>query len=96
MYIKQGALTLTDSKVQTTSLDVALNVGLRTNIAKYHGIELAVRVPLMPTKTLDVGMRYDVAIRDTAGQEIFTEGKSTSKATLGQNFRILARYTFSF
>ena len=96
-----GGLTLTDSKVQTTSLDIALNMGLRTNIAKYHGIELAVRVPLIPIKTLDVGMRYDVAIGtyvDVAGklQDIFAEGKSTSKATLGQNFRVLARYTFSF
>ncbi len=62
-----------------TSFDVALNVGLRTNIAKYHGIELAVRVPFLNTRLLNVN---------------FVGGRV--KYELGQNVRVLARYTFSF
>ena len=102
-YIQQtgGSLNLISDKVKTTSLDIALNVGLRANIAKYHGIEVAVRVPFMPIKTLDAGMRYDIAVghyTNIAGQrvDIYTEGKAISKATISQNFRVLARYTFSF
>lgn len=34
-------------KVSYTSVDVGLNVGLRTNIAKHFGIELAARVPFI-------------------------------------------------
>ena len=37
-----------------TSFDIALNVGLRTNIAKNHGLELAVRVPFLNTRLLNV------------------------------------------
>lgn len=70
----EGGTTLKD-----TSFDVALNVGLRTNIAKYHGIEVAVRVPFLKTQLYkDSG----------AGGSI--------KMELGQNFRVLARYAFSF
>lgn len=62
-----------------TSFDVALNVGLRTNIAKCHGVEVAVRVPFLNTRLLNVSF---------AGGSV--------KYELGQNVRVLARYTFSF
>lgn len=62
-----------------TSFDVALNVGLRTNISKYHGLEVAVRVPFLNTRLLNVSY---------AGGSV--------KYELGQNVRVLARYTFSF
>ena len=62
-----------------TSFDVALNVGLRTNIAKYHGLEVAVRVPFLNTRLFNVS---------------FVDG--SVKYELGQNVRVLARYTFSF
>lgn len=62
-----------------TSFDVALNVGLRTNIAKYHGVEVAVRVPFLNTRLLNVSF---------AGGSV--------KYELGQNVRVLARYTFNF
>ena len=66
-------------KIKDTSFDVALNVGLRTNIAKYHGIELAVRVPFLKTQLFkDSGV------------------DGSAKMELGQNVRVLARYTFSF
>ena len=70
--------------VSTTGLDVALNFGLRTNIAKYHGVELAVRVPFMPVEYY--------RFRQANGNDI----NSTMTTTFGQTFSILARYTFSF
>lgn len=38
---------------KTNGFGVALNVGLRTEIAKHHGIELAARVPFIATTILD-------------------------------------------
>ena len=70
--------------VSTTGLDVALNFGLRTNIAAYHGVELAVRVPFMPVEYY--------RFRQANGNDI----NSTMTTTFGQTFSILARYTFSF
>ena len=67
-----------DSNTKTTSFDLSLNVGLRTNIATNHGIELAFRVPFLKTQLRSP--------KDTNGADI----------KLGQNFRVLARYTFSF
>ena len=40
-------------KVSYTSVDVGLNVGLRTNIAKHFGIELAARVPFIKHNLLE-------------------------------------------
>ena len=65
-------------KLTDTSFDVALNVGLRTNIATNHGIEVAFRVPFLKTQLFNP--------KDTNGADV----------KLGQNFRVLARYTFSF
>lgn len=63
------------TKLTTTGFDIALNVGLRTNIAHNHGLEVAVRVPFVP-----------VTMMNTNG----------AKYTLGQEYSVLARYTFSF
>ena len=68
-------------KFSNTGFDIWLNVGLRTNIAKYHGLELVARVPFMPVKMAD---EFD---------EIYS---ISHKETLGQTYSILARYTFSF
>ena len=43
-------------ELQKTGFDVALNIGLRANIAKHHGIEVAARVPFLKTTILD----YDI------------------------------------
>lgn len=40
-------------KVSYTSVDVGLNVGLRTNIAKHFGIEVAARVPFIKHNLLE-------------------------------------------
>ncbi|WP_181882799.1 outer membrane beta-barrel protein [Helicobacter sp. MIT 01-3238] len=40
-------------KVSYTSFDVGLNVGLRTNIAKHFGIEVAARVPFIKHNLLE-------------------------------------------
>ncbi len=39
--------------VATTGFDIALNLGLRTNIAKYHGLEIVARVPFLSVKMVD-------------------------------------------
>lgn len=44
-------LETNNKKLKTTYLDVALNVGLRTNIAKHHGIEVFGRIPFVSTET---------------------------------------------
>ncbi len=64
-----------EETLTTTGFDVWLNVGLRTNIAKYHGIEVVARVPFLPV-TMDVTGNFE--------------------HTLGQEYSVLARYTFSF
>ena len=70
-------------KFNTTGFDVWINVGLRTNIATYHGLEVVAKVPFMPVKMLDYS--YD----DGVGTEKY-------KLTFGQTFSIMARYSFSF
>lgn len=62
-------------KFTDTGFDIALNVGLRTNIATNHGVEVAVRVPFLPVTMINEG---------------------GVKYTLGQEYSVLARYTFSF
>ena len=42
-------------KFSDTSVDVTLNVGLRTNIATNHGLEVAVRVPFLPATVAKEG-----------------------------------------
>lgn len=71
-------------KLNKNSFDVALNVGLRANIAKHHGVEIVGRVPFVPTKLLDK-------------TETYSEGEFYSeKTTLHHPYSITARYTFSF
>lgn len=64
------------TKATTTSFAMHLNVGLRANIAQYHGVELVVKVPFIKTKVFDVGygggnieltaaQTYGVAVRYT-------------------------------
>ena len=69
-----GGKTFKDDKMDKTGLNLALNVGLRTEIAKAHGIEIAARVPFIATTlqkadaagnpkvtashTYNVGVRY--------------------------------------
>lgn len=67
-------------KFSDTGFDIALNLGLRTNIAKYHGLELVARVPFLPVKMVEYA--------DEIGFKV--------KQTFGQPYSILARYTFSF
>ncbi len=57
------------SKLKTTDFDIALNVGLRANIATNHGVEVAFRVPFMPINVMkfsEMGMSY----KSTAGQDV--------------------------
>ena len=58
----------------TTGFDVWLNMGLRTNIAKYHGIEVVAKVPFLPVPIDMQDLEY----------------------TLGQEYSVLVRYSFSF
>ena len=60
-------------KFNTTGFDVWLNVGLRTNIATYHGLEVVARVPFLPVEMYVVpdgtkytlGQTYSVLARYT-------------------------------
>ena len=63
-YLENSAIE--SSKL--TTLDVALNVGLRTNIAKNHGIEVVGRVSFLDTKPvsgLTLSHPYSVTARYT-------------------------------
>lgn len=75
--------TMNDAKLTSTSIDLAINVGLRANIATHHGIELVARVPIRATKLFTAnGMGYG-KMEDYEGSIIHT-------------YSILARYSFSF
>ncbi len=65
-----------------TSFNVWINVGLRTNFAKYHGIELVARAPLLKAKLLD----------DNFG----TTNNLKAKVTIKGIYSISIRYAFSF
>ena len=65
-----------------TMFNVWINVGIRANIAKNHGIELVARAPLLKAKLLDN----------------YTSGVQTNrvKVTLKGIYTISVRYAFSF
>ena len=60
-------------KFNTTGFDIWLNVGLRTNIATNHGLEVAVRVPFLPVTMFNdtdgakytLGQTYSILARYT-------------------------------
>ena len=61
MYVASGI------KFNDTAFDIWLNIGLRTNIATHHGIELVARVPFMPVKMVD-GYDAGTTIKETFRQ----------------------------
>lgn len=67
-----------------TNFNVWINVGLRTNFAKYHGIELVARAPFLKNKLLDGNFvdRYD--------------GQVKAKVTIKGIYSVSLRYTVSF
>ena len=70
----------TSVSLSRTGFDLSLNVGLRANIAKNHGVELVAKVPFLETTLLDKTI----------------PNIGTVKNTLHQPFSVTARYTFSF
>lgn len=52
-------------KLKKTGFDLGLNVGLRTLIAKHHGIEIAAKVPFLGTKFYEENFG-DVNVKSTA------------------------------
>ena len=85
-------------KTQTTHFDFAINAGLRLNIGAHHGVELAVRLPLL-SKTI---YSWGGSVIDTVG------GDGTDKDNLELKYStnlfneikpshsIKLRYVFSF
>lgn len=67
-----------------TDFNVWINVGLRTNFAKYHGIELVARAPLLKNKLLD-GNFVDGYNRQVK-----------AKVTIKGIYSVSLRYTVSF
>ena len=64
---KSGAAEI-GGKFNDTAFDVWLNVGLRTNIATNHGVELVARVPFLPIKMIDLEVAdgsYQYTFRQT-------------------------------
>ena len=70
----------TSVSLSRTGFDLSLNVGLRANIAKNHGVELVAKVPFLATTLLDKTI----------------PNMANVKNTLHQPFSVTARYTFSF
>lgn len=68
-WLKTGYLeNITISSSKLTALDVALNVGLRANVAKHHGIEVLGRVSFLdakPVSGLTLSHPYSVTARYT-------------------------------
>ncbi len=75
-------------KLNKTGFDVALNVGLRANIAKYHGIELVARVPFVATTILNKSA--------TNAQEGYNTERESRKDNLHNPYNISLRYVVSF
>ncbi|MGX3011947.1 outer membrane beta-barrel protein [Helicobacter sp. 23-1044] len=71
-----------------TGFDLSLNVGLRANIAKNHGVELVAKVPFLKTTLLDRSI--SVKINGNGG------GNVKVRNTLHSPFSVTARYVFSF
>lgn len=72
-------------KLKKTGFDVALNVGLRANIAKYHGVEIVARVPFVATTILNNSA--------TDAQAGYIESR---KDNLHNPYSITVRYVVSF
>lgn len=86
-YVKKREAALSQNlgwKSKRNFLDVGLNVGLRTNIALNHGLELAFRVPLLKNTFLDE-------------QKSIGGNSATLKvATKTPSYNVTLRYMYSF
>lgn len=89
--IKQSADTAkqagknVDVSTPAATFDVALNVGLRANLAKHHGVEAVARVPFLPATIADL------SIKDP------TSGASESlNYSVRSTWSLNVRYTYSF
>ena len=74
-------------KLNKTGFDVALNVGLRANIAKYHGIEIVARVPFVATTILN---------KSATNTENDYTTTASRKDNLHNPYNISVRYVVSF
>lgn len=70
-----------------TGLDVALNAGLRLQVAQKHGFELVARIPFIKTSLLDESGNGNIG-----GQAV----NAKLINTLSNTYAITARYTYSF
>lgn len=75
-------------RLKKTGFDVALNVGLRANIAKYHGVEIVARVPFVATTILNKSA--------TNTQEGYNPTQESRKDNLHNPYSITVRYVSSF
>lgn len=87
-YIKQfEGVEGVSSSISTpaASFDAHLNVGLRANLAKHHGIEAVAKVPFLPATIVD----YSISSQDGT-----LSSKVTQQIRNTWNFNV--RYTYSF
>lgn len=74
-----------DVSTPAATFDVTLNVGLRANLAKHHGVEAVARVPFLPATIADL------SIKDP------TSGASESlNYSVRSTWSLNVRYTYSF
>lgn len=81
-------------KNPVTSFNVAINFGVRLNIAKHHDIELGARFRPMKHTLKEVKMKYETG-QGNDGNETHTKQQAL-KAKIGSPYDIFLRYIFVF
>lgn len=81
-------------KNPVTSFNVAINFGVRLNVAKHHDIELGARFRPMKHTLTEVKMEYETG-KGNDGKETHTKQQGL-KAKIGSPYDIFLRYIFVF
>lgn len=81
----------------TTSFDMALNVGLRGTLQKVHGVEIAFRVSFLGSRVFYEYYDEYQKKQNNAGEEIaYLNKQIEANTTIYNPYSILLRYTYSF
>lgn len=92
-----GGNTIIGKPIATNTIaDMVLNVGLRTNIATNHGLEIAVRVPVPVLSQQYKSLQNKVDSSDPSQKILqpYTQ-KAKNGQIYNQKFSVILRYTFS-
>lgn len=90
-----GGNTIIGKPIATNTIaDMVLNVGLRTNIATNHGLEIAVRVPVLSQQYKSLQNKVDSNDPSQKILQPYTQ-KAKNGQIYNQKFSVILRYTFS-